>query len=85
MRALLYEGAISSNERLKAAGERGAEANLALVSAAHRRRLESFRAAKFGPTKRTTCCTPAGGGKATAAARALAASRRPYWPPEAAC
>jgi hypothetical protein len=49
MRALLYEGAISGNDRLQAAAERGAGvANLALVSAAHRRRMESFRAAKFG-------------------------------------
>ena len=49
MRALLYEGAISGNEHLQAAAERGAGvANLALVSAAHRRRMESFRAAKFG-------------------------------------
>ena len=49
MRALLYEGAILGNERLQAAAERCAGvANLALVSAAHRRRMESFRAAKLG-------------------------------------
>ena len=49
MRALLYEGAISGNDSLQAAVERGAGmANLALVSVAHRRRMEFFRAAKFG-------------------------------------
>ena len=49
MRALLYEGAISGNNRLQAAAERSAGvANLALVSAAHHRRMESFRAAQFG-------------------------------------
>ena len=49
MRALLYESPISGNNRLQAAAKRGADvANLALVSAAHCRRLESFRAAKFG-------------------------------------
>ena len=49
MKALLYEGAISGNDGLQAAAERcaGVE-NLALVSAAHRRRMECFRAAKFG-------------------------------------
>ena len=47
-RALLYEGAIIGNERLQAAAERCAGvANLALVSAAHPRRMEPFRAAKF--------------------------------------
>ena len=49
MRALLYEGAISGNDYLQAAAERSAGvANLAQVSAAHRRRMETFRAAKFG-------------------------------------
>ena len=49
MRALLYEGAISGNDRLQAVVKRGARvANLALVSATHRRQMEFFRAAKFG-------------------------------------
>ena len=49
MRALLYEGAILGNECLQAAAERCAGvANLALVSAAHRCRMECFGAAKLG-------------------------------------
>ena len=49
MRALIYKGAILGKVRLQAAAERGTGvANLALVRAAHRRRMERFRAAKFG-------------------------------------
>ena len=50
MKKLLLEvAAISGDAQLQAVAERGAGvAILALVRAAHRRRMESFRAAKFG-------------------------------------